>query len=57
MLSLGETITPLILLGGSSAMIELAQVAKYYQDQLLSEYGHVLQASHHRALKQIITKG
>ena len=35
-------------------MIELAQVAKYYQDQLLSEYGHVLQASHHRALKQII---
>ena len=38
-------------------MIELAQVAKYYQDQLLSEYGHVLQASHHRALKQIITKG
>ena len=35
-------------------MIELAKIAKHYQSQLLSEYGHLMKIAHHRALKQII---
>ncbi|WP_197410271.1 IS91 family transposase, partial [Colwellia sp. MT2012] len=36
-------------------MIELATIAKGYQDQLVSQYGHTMQAVHHRALRQIIS--
>lgn len=35
-------------------MIELASIAKHYQHQLRREYGHIMQAAHHHALKQII---
>jgi hypothetical protein len=47
-------LTRLTLLGGSSLMIELAQIARQYQNAFTQKYATQMKGVHHQALTQIM---